>query len=412
VERGRTTKNLLVLAGPVSVQGRSPRGEATATFPGVSDDEPSVVSLAEARNQQRARAAEAARGRALEQTRVDPSALPKPWVTYVLLGINLAVWLVMVATGVDPWEPAPEALRDWGGNVGMLTAGGQWWRLLTAMFLHAGIFHIGFNLYFLWVIGRICEQIFGKGAYALVYFGSGLISSLVSAAWQPAVVSVGASGALFGVFGAFLGFTFRRRAVLPPEFVKSVRRNALVLIGINVAFSLAVPEIDVAAHVGGLLAGLGLGYMIAALAERPVDSPAAARRVRVRAVGLALLACVLVIAAGVLAIPRWDNPLALIDELGPRHMELMERYEATEDIDARARVIEADVLPFFAEAVEQMHGLQRVPRGLAELVESRTRYFELQQQAFERELAGLRGHDVAALQEAEQLHTQALAALD
>ena len=82
---------------------------------------------------------------------------------------------------------------EWGANFGPLTADGQWWRLLTAMFLHVGLMHLGFNLYFLWAVGRACEQIFGAAAYAVVYFGSGLIASLASAGVHPLTASAGAS---------------------------------------------------------------------------------------------------------------------------------------------------------------------------------------------------------------------------
>ncbi len=268
----------------------------------MSDDEQDrIISLADKRAAAEARAAEAARAQARQQARREGPA-SKPWLTWTLIGLNAAVWLVMLASGVDFYQPDGRALFDWGANFGIVTSAGQWWRLLTAMFLHAGFIHLAFNLYFAWVIGRVTEQIFGAAAYALVYFGSGLIASLVSVAWQPLVVSVGASGALFGVFGAFVGFTIRRRELLPPEFVRSVRRNALILIGINLVIGVSVPGIDVAAHIGGLLAGLGLGYAIARLAERPVKTPDEAAAVRRRAIGLTAVVTALVLGAGMFGV--------------------------------------------------------------------------------------------------------------
>jgi rhomboid protease GluP len=269
----------------------------------VNDDEQdAVISLAERRAQAQAAAAEAARRQAMQQTRrSDGDAPAKPWLTWTLIGLNAAIWVVMVGLGADVMQPDGLTLLQWGGNFGLLTAGGQWWRLLTCTFIHAGILHLAFNLYFAWVIGRICEQVFGPAAYALIYFGSGLLASLISITWQPAAVSVGASGALFGVFGGFLGFTIRRRDMLRPEFVSSVRRNALILIGLNLVFGFAVEGIDLAAHIGGLVAGLGIGYSIAKLAERPVHSQQEARAVRVRAIGLTALATAAVLFAGALA---------------------------------------------------------------------------------------------------------------
>ncbi len=380
----------------------------------MSEDEQSrVISLAAKRAQAESRAAEAARTQARQQARRrDGQPMPKPWLTWTLIGLNAAVWVVMVALGVDFYEPAGAALVRFGGNLGILTSSGQWWRLLTAMFMHAGIIHLAFNLYFLWAVGRACEQIFGAAAYALVYFGSGLIASLVSVAWQPGIVSVGASGALFGVFGAFLGFTIRRRELLPPEFVSSVRRNALMLIGINLVIGFAVPGIDVAAHVGGLVAGLGIGYAIARLAEKPVNSKQEARAVRFRAIGLTAAATVVVVLAGALGVPRWDNPMPVLDRLGPRHDQILTEYAAVTDVDARIAMLEQEVLPLMREAQAELAALERVPEPFREVVASRERYFELQTTAYERELDGLQTGDPATLAEADELHAEAVAALN
>src|SRR5690606_2943941 len=343
-----------------------------------------------------AAAAEAARQQA---RRADGQPPPKPWVTWILIGLNAAVWLVMVGLGVDASEPSGEALLTWGANIGILTSSGQWWRLLTAMFLHAGIFHLAFNLYFAWVIGRTCEQVFGAAAYTLVYFGSGLIASMVSAAWQPASVSVGASGALFGVFGAFLGFTIRRRGMLPPEFVSSVRRNALILIGINLVIGFAIPGIDVAAHVGGLVAGLGIGYAIARLAEQPVSSRQQAKAVRVRAIGMTTLATAAILLAGALALPRWQNPMPVLERIEARHDAIVDRYNATQEVEARIELLEREVIPMMREAEAELAALERLPKQMREHVDARERYFGLQVRAFERELDGLRNDDPAAIAE-------------
>lgn len=376
------------------------------------ESEGAVVSLARRRALAEAREREQARQQARQQARASSGERPKPWLTYALIGLNLVIWIAMVGTGVHAYEPTATSLLEWGGNLGLLTASGQWWRLLTAMFLHAGFIHLGFNLYFAWIVGRACEQIFGTAAYAVVYFGSGLIASLVSATWQPAVVSIGASGALFGVFGAFLAFTLRRRSVLPEEFVRSVRRNALILIGLNLAIGLAVPGIDVVAHVAGLVAGFGLGYMIAAMAEKPVRTAREAKLVRVRAIAAASLAAAAVLIGGVLLVPRWDNPLPVFEEYGSRHDELMQRYHAAEQPSERIDMIEGEILPLLREAELALREIERVPPEQRELIDNHVRYYELQQQAFALEIEGLRGNDPVVLAEADDLHAEAIAALE
>jgi hypothetical protein len=266
-------------------------------------------------------------------------------------------------------------------------------------------------MYFAWVIGRVTEQIFGTAAYAVVYFGSGLLASLVSALWQPIIPSVGASGALFGVFGAFLAFTVRRRSVLPEDFVRSVRRNALVLIGVNLAIGFVIPGIDVVAHIGGLVAGFGVGYLIAALAEKPVKTPREAKLVRVRAVAAASLATTLVLVGGALAMPRWDDAATMIHEYDSRYAQLVERYSAAESPE-RIALIESEFLPLVREAELQLRELDRVPKGWREPVDAYIRYYELRQQAFELEIDALRNNDEIALAKAEDLHAEANATLE
>jgi rhomboid protease GluP len=376
------------------------------------ESEAAVVSLAQRRAQVEAREAEAQRQRAREQARSSPAERAKPWVTYALIGLNALVWIAMVASGVHAYQPAGGVLLDWGANLGILTSSGQWWRLLTAMFLHAGIFHLGFNLYFAWVVGRVCEQIFGSTAFTVVYFGSGLIASLVSSAWQPAVVSVGASGALFGVFGAFLAFTVRRRSMLPPEFVRSVLRNGLILIGVNLAIGIAIPGIDVVAHIGGLAAGFGIGYLIATLAEKPVKTAREAKLVRVRAIATASFATLLVLVGGALALPRWDDPTLVFEQLGARHDELIKRYATTELPAERIEMIEQELLPFLRDAEQSLGALERVPDELRELVDKHIRYYDLQQQAYTIEVEAIRSNDPVVRAEAEDLHAEAIAALE
>jgi rhomboid protease GluP len=376
------------------------------------DREGEVVSLADGRARLEAREAEARRQQAREQSQVKPGeARPAPWVTYVLFGLNALVWVVMVSLGVDAYEPSTDALIQFGGNFGIRTSDGQWWRLLTAMFLHGGLYHIGFNLYFLWVIGRTSEQIFGPAAYAVVYFGSGLLASMLSVAWEPASVSVGASGALFGVFGALMGFTIRRRGTLPQEFVVMVRRNALVLIGLNAAIAVFVPGIDIAAHVGGLVAGIGLGYLISRLAERPATTPP--KRVRTRAIAVAVAATISLLVAGGFALPRWDDPTAALSSAYDRAVAAETAYnESAGDVATRMVVLEQHAIPDMRACVAELAALERLPKRARERVDMWSRYCDLAGQAFTKDLEGLRNQDDAAIEQAAALYSEAAAALE
>lgn len=323
------------------------------------DPDARVVSLADKRAEvqrsQAARARAEADARAAAQQGAEP---PKPWVTYGLLGINILIWLAMVATGVDAYEPAVGDLMAWGANLGLKTVHGQWWRLLTCTFLHAGVLHIAFNGYGFWAVGRLTEQVFGKPGYLIVYFGSGLLASLASLAWNPAVVSVGASGALMGVFGAFVGFTIRRRNVLPEKTVVAVRNTALILIAINVGMAVFVPGIDAAAHLGGAVAGLAMGYAMARLGEKRVQSREQGLAHRNKVLALVAGVVVALVVLGALLVPKYDDPdpvLAAADEAVTAMIDDHERLQG----DGKA----------WAEAIEQVHlpALRAVEDDLADL---------------------------------------------
>lgn len=189
-------------------------------------------------------------------------AMKREWVTQALVAINVAVFAWMVLSGVGLLMPE-DGLIDWGANHASVTRTGQWWRMITSMFVHAGLVHIGFNMYALLMAGRLVERLYGHLGYALLYLLAGLAGSAASALLPSRLPSVGASGAVFGVFGALLAFLLRRRALLPREVLLPLRRSVLTVIVINVAFGFAVPGIDNAAHLGGLAGGFLAGLLVA-----------------------------------------------------------------------------------------------------------------------------------------------------
>jgi rhomboid protease GluP len=156
-------------------------------------------------------------------------------------------------------------LLAWGANFGPLTLDHQFWRIFTCMFLHGGLIHVGANMWCFWDFGRIAERVYGRGRFLVIYLLTGLASSVSSLAIHPTTVSVGASGAIFGVVGALVFPFYRKRVVLPPPVMKAMMRSLLTFIVINLLIGSAVPLIDNSAHVGGLLAGLALGAVITQL---------------------------------------------------------------------------------------------------------------------------------------------------
>ncbi|MDE3143058.1 MAG: rhomboid family intramembrane serine protease, partial [Bacteroidota bacterium] len=153
--------------------------------------------------------------------------------------------------------PLAKDLYNWGGNLGIATLHGQWWRLFSSMFLHSGILHILFNMYALLFIGIFLEPLLGKKLFLIVYVCTGVIAGLASIYRHDLKVSVGASGAIFGLYGVFL-------ALLTTKYIdKKSRRGLLQSILLFVFYTLVSgmkPGIDNAAHIGGLLSGLIFGY--------------------------------------------------------------------------------------------------------------------------------------------------------
>ena len=179
------------------------------------------------------------------------------FITPIIININILVFVLMLLSGVSFFEPRSEDLIAWGANIRMLTIEGQWWRLITNIFLHIGILHLMFNMYALLYIGLLLEPYLGKIRFAAAYLFTGILASLTSIYWHPVTISAGASGAIFGMYGVFL-------AMLTTNFIdKSMRKQLLISIGVFVAFNLMngmKQGIDNAAHIGGLVSGLIIGY--------------------------------------------------------------------------------------------------------------------------------------------------------
>jgi rhomboid protease GluP len=213
-------------------------------------------------------------------------ATPRAWVTPAIAALVLVGFAIETALGVPLSQPTAQQLLAAGADFGPVVALGEWWRLLTSMFLHIGPLHLALNLWAFWRVGRITERIFGNAAFLVIYFVSGIGGSLASLAIRPLVVSAGASGAIFGVYGALLAFAVLHRGVLPVDYITRLSRSVLAFVGYNVFFGLTQPNIDIAAHIGGLLAGAIAG---AALGRNLEDPSAGATRRRAGAVVLAAL---------------------------------------------------------------------------------------------------------------------------
>jgi rhomboid protease GluP len=193
----------------------------------------------------------------------------RPTITIGLIALNAAVYLLMTLSGVSPVNPTTRQLLTWGADFGPLSLGPQPWRLLTAMFVHAGILHIGLNMWCLWSLGRLAERIFEKATYLVLYLLCGIAGNVVSLWWHTNSVGVGASGAIFGVAGGLITALYLGKLPVPKEALRGTLRSLLIFAVFNLGFGQVVGAIDNSAHLGGFGAGLLLGAAIAPTLTQP-----------------------------------------------------------------------------------------------------------------------------------------------
>jgi rhomboid protease GluP len=181
----------------------------------------------------------------------------------------------------------------WGGNLPALVFAGDWWRLITSVFLHAGIIHLVVNMYALYFIGSYMEPVLGKARYITAYVCAGIGASLTSAVWHNSdmIVSAGASGAIFGLFGVFLSLV--TTGSLPRQIRMALLQGALIFVAYNIFYGLRPGSgVDNAAHLGGLASGMLTGYFYYFTFRRPAVNKT---RLVIVLLCLALTATVLIV---------------------------------------------------------------------------------------------------------------------
>ena len=192
--------------------------------------------------------------------------------TYILVGISCVVYLAMVLSGVSWWDPTAEQILHWGANRGVNEIlYGQWWRLLTATFVHVGIVHIGTNMWCLWNLGLLGEPLLGPFGIFAVYILTGVAGNLLSTAVNPGIVGAGASGAVFGIAGVLILLLNSPHLPFPRAELRRLRRSVIYFAAINLVIGASTLlyaggiKIDNMAHLGGFLSGLAMGVPLAPL---------------------------------------------------------------------------------------------------------------------------------------------------
>jgi membrane associated rhomboid family serine protease len=180
-------------------------------------------------------------------------------ITVSIAAINILVFLAMVCAGLGVTSFDSPSLLTWGANYSPLVIQGQWFRLITSMFVHGGLMHLAVNLYGLLLAGVLLEPRLGKARFAFLYFAAGITGSFFSILFHPSTVSVGASGAIFGLYGALIAIMIcqnRGKGDPGPPIL-----NFVIYVGANLLIGSVSRGVDNAAHIGGLLCGVFLGVI-------------------------------------------------------------------------------------------------------------------------------------------------------
>ena len=182
----------------------------------------------------------------------------KPIITYILIALSVIMFIIS-GFGYDT-----NKLLIFGANYGPLVKNGEIFRLVACMFLHAGIIHIALNMYSLFIVGPRVEDFFGKWKYLLIYFISGISASLLSIGLNDTVISVGASGAIFGLFGALLYFGYSYRGYIGTM----IRSQIVPIVLYNLLMGFFIPGIDMWGHIGGLIGGILTANMLGTIENK------------------------------------------------------------------------------------------------------------------------------------------------
>ncbi|MDV4149756.1 rhomboid family intramembrane serine protease [Clostridium sp. AL.422] len=178
--------------------------------------------------------------------------------TYTIILINIIIFLVEIIKSRNFIDIDIYTLAEMGAKINLFINNGQFYRLLTAAFLHGGIVHILFNMSALNIIGRQVENVYGGKRFLIIYLLSALGGNVFSYLFKPESISVGASGAVFGLLGAMLVFGIKERKKIGKGYAK----NILETIGLNVIIGITIPNIDNFAHIGGLLIGFVIAFIL------------------------------------------------------------------------------------------------------------------------------------------------------
>ncbi len=342
--------------------------------------------------------------------------LPGIPITKLLIVVNLLVFAAMLVGGAGLWHSSNSVQLAWGANFGPATQDGEWWRLGTALFLHFGAAHLTLNLWALWDAGQLVERMYGHARFACIYFASGLTGNLLSlVAHRGLAISGGASGAIFGLFGALLIFLWRERHSLHPTEFRWFFWGAAGFALASLVFGLLITGIDNAAHIGGFFSGILGGIIFAQPAGR---TERRFRHIRLLAGAAFALAIVILVSQVPVRTYRWSEEMLARKEIGEFLRDdaaITQSWQSILDkarqdgisFDELAGRIDTSVADRYEESFELLSELPPNPAlPSAATVEILRHYAERRRDASRALAEGLRAHKPEQIRDALEMEKQ------
>jgi membrane associated rhomboid family serine protease len=331
-------------------------------------------------------------------------------VTPTLIAVNIAVFVLML-WGADPFSD-PDTLIEWGGNFGPRTANGEWWRLITTLFVHASWLHLVANVLGLVHLGLIVERLVGPVAFAAMYVAVGLFSSLMNLSTSPMAVHVGASGAIFGAYGLMIAVlmwgVFRRSAPIMP--ITAAKRVAPATI-VFVLYNLSTEASTSVAELSALIAGFACGLVMAG----GVSEPKASRR-RIAMAAAAMLVAAVAVAVPVRGIGEVVDATSDLQRVVTEEERTMTTFRAAADqfntgritAQALAEVIEHGILPAVRATRGRFDLIQKVYPQQQTLLVACKEYLRLRDDSWRVRTAAFRQSSMSMLREADTIERASL----
>jgi rhomboid protease GluP len=314
-------------------------------------------------------------------------ATPNTYATFALIALNALVFGMMCLSGVSAKDPTIDGLMRWGADFGPSTLGGQWWRMFTSLFVHIGFLHLLYNMLALVPAGRSLERLVGSRNFLLIYLVAGLGGSLWALYWSPLILSAGASGAVFGIYGALGGLVLMRGQAMAPELSAALKKSVIAFVAYNAMYSLQ-PGVSLAAHVGGLVVGF-VGGLVVASAEPAEETELIPDRARpMLALGLVLaLAGFFCLHMRYPNLPGLQDAFAHFDALDQKDSQIV--IEAARKFDRKdisgaefVELMNKDVLPDWDAMRATLTGYRPVPAGMQGEVDAVASYMQLRAEAW------------------------------